>query len=90
MDIGPVESNDAAVSKGPQQSAVESLKEAGRLLGGATSFTDNYRTSEAVRVFPKTGSVLIFQQRNLMHSGDDVFRGVKFTVRTDVMYTSES
>jgi hypothetical protein len=59
------------------------------LLGGATSFGDDYRMRDSVRVFPKTGSLLIFQQRNLMHSGDDVFRGVKYTVRTDVMYTLE-
>lgn len=57
------------------------------LLGGATSFTDSYKATEAVRVFPKTGSVLIFQQRNLLHGGDDVFRGVKYTVRTDIMYS---
>jgi hypothetical protein len=57
-----------------------------KLLGGATSFTDGFSAREAVRVFPKTGSVLIFQQRNLFHAGDDVFRGVKYTVRTDVMY----
>ncbi|KAJ5731093.1 Prolyl 4-hydroxylase alpha subunit [Penicillium malachiteum] len=57
------------------------------LLGGATSFTDDYRASEVVRVFPKTGSLLIFQQRNLMHCGDDVFRGIKYTVRSDLMYT---
>lgn len=62
----------------------------GPLLGGATSFMQNYKTEEAVRVFPRTGSVLIFQQRNLLHGGDDVFRGVKYTVRTDVMYTTES
>ncbi|KAJ5389374.1 uncharacterized protein N7496_000442 [Penicillium cataractarum] len=55
------------------------------LLGGATSFGDDYRMRDSVRVFPKTGSLLIFQQRNLMHSGDDVFRGVKYTVRTDVI-----
>jgi hypothetical protein len=59
------------------------------LLGGATSFGDDYRMRDSVRVFPKTGSLLIFQQRNLMHSGDDVFRGVKYTVRTDVMYVLE-
>ncbi|KAJ6015699.1 Prolyl 4-hydroxylase alpha subunit [Penicillium herquei] len=58
-----------------------------RLLGGATSFMGDYRGRDAVRVFPKTGSLLIFQQRNLMHSGDDVFRGIKYTVRSDVMYT---
>ncbi|KAJ5180713.1 Prolyl 4-hydroxylase alpha subunit [Penicillium capsulatum] len=61
-----------------------------KLLGGATSFTDGLSTTVgAVRVFPKTGSVLVFQQRDLLHSGDDVFRGVKYTMRTDIMYTSE-
>ncbi|EKV15998.1 hypothetical protein PDIG_23530 [Penicillium digitatum PHI26] len=39
--------------------------------------------------FFKTGSVLIFQQRNLFHGGDDVVRGVKHTLRTEVMYTTE-
>ncbi|KAJ5201640.1 uncharacterized protein N7498_006303 [Penicillium cinerascens] len=62
----------------------------GPLLGGATSFMDSYKTKDAVRVFPKTGSVLIFQQRDLLHGGDDVFRGVKYTVRTDVMYTTQT
>ena len=61
----------------------------GPLLGGATSFMENYKTKEAVRVFPRAGSVLIFQQRNLLHGGDDCFRGVKYTVRTDVMYTTD-
>ncbi|KAJ5175448.1 uncharacterized protein N7482_001325 [Penicillium canariense] len=68
-----------------QEPLLEPLQES--LLGGATSFGDDYRMRDAVRVFPKTGSLLIFQQRNLMHSGDDVFRGVKYTVRTDVLYT---
>lgn len=57
-----------------------------RLLGGATSFMDGYDADDAVRFFPKTGSALIFQQRDLVHSGDDVFRGVKYTMRVDVMY----
>ncbi|PLB51376.1 hypothetical protein P170DRAFT_436395 [Aspergillus steynii IBT 23096] len=56
------------------------------LLGGATSFSDGFRSKGAVRVFPRAGSVLIFQQRNLFHGGDDVFCGVKYTARTDVMY----
>lgn len=68
-------------------SLLESHGKEGRLLGGATSFMDGYKTKDAVRIFPQTGSVLIFQQRNLLHAGDDVFRGVKYTVRTDVMYT---
>jgi hypothetical protein len=67
--------------------AEESLEKSEKLLGGATSFTDGFRAKDSVRVFPKTGSVLVFQQRNLMHSGDDVFRGVKYTMRSDVMYS---
>ncbi|KAL5333004.1 hypothetical protein BJX70DRAFT_85562 [Aspergillus crustosus] len=59
----------------------------GKLLGGATSFTPRLEEKERhVRVFPKTGSVLLFQQGELMHSGDPVFRGTKYTMRTDVMY----
>lgn len=30
--------------------------------------------------------VLIFQHRGLWHSGDDVVQGVKYTVRSDIMY----
>lgn len=59
----------------------------GKLLGGATSFVRDFEDdSPAVRVFPKTGSVLVFQQASLLHGGDSVFRGVKYTMRTDVMY----
>ncbi|PIG86965.1 hypothetical protein AARAC_004728 [Aspergillus arachidicola] len=57
------------------------------LLGGATSFRlESFAGERVVRVFPKTGSVLVFQQRGLCHAGDDVFRGVKYTMRSDVMY----
>ncbi|KAJ5788381.1 Prolyl 4-hydroxylase alpha subunit [Penicillium paradoxum] len=59
------------------------------LLGGATSFMADMDSRDPVRIFPKTGSILIFQQRNLFHGGDDVFRGVKYTVRTDVMFAKE-
>lgn len=58
-----------------------------KLLGGATSFTPPFdENGPAVHVFPKTGSVLVFQQFDLCHSGDPVFRGVKYTLRSDVMY----
>ncbi|KAF7585230.1 hypothetical protein BBP40_011615, partial [Aspergillus hancockii] len=60
-----------------------------KLLGGATPFTDGYSSRDAVRIFPKAGSILVFQQRNLVHGGDDVFRGVKYTMRTDVMYRKQ-
>lgn len=37
-------------------------------------------------VIPKTGRVLIFQHRGLLHSGADVLGGVKYTMRSDLMY----
>ncbi|KAF7172866.1 hypothetical protein CNMCM5623_004976 [Aspergillus felis] len=59
----------------------------GKLLGGATSFSASYGEGDGiVRVFPKTGLALVFQQYHLLHAGDPVFRGVKYTLRTDMMY----
>lgn len=61
----------------------------GKLLGGATSFIPipSYKSGNGqLRIFPRTGSVLIFQHTGLMHSGDPVFRGTKYTMRTDIMY----
>ncbi|KAH7096360.1 hypothetical protein BKA62DRAFT_662903 [Auriculariales sp. MPI-PUGE-AT-0066] len=56
------------------------------LSGGATTFfTDDMRAS--IDVFPRAGRVLIFQQRGLLHSGGDVNAGVKYTMRTDLMYS---
>lgn len=37
-------------------------------------------------VTPKAGRVLLFQHRLLIHSGDDVVNGTKYTLRTDIMY----
>ncbi|KAI1464073.1 uncharacterized protein F4812DRAFT_444405 [Daldinia caldariorum] len=37
-------------------------------------------------VKPKMGRALVFQQRMLWHSGQEVKRGEKFTVRLDLMY----
>ncbi|GIJ98423.1 hypothetical protein Aspvir_000540 [Aspergillus viridinutans] len=59
----------------------------GKLLGGATSFCASYREGDGIlRVFPKAGSALVFQQYHLLHAGDPVFRGVKYTLRTDMLY----
>ncbi|KAN0086596.1 hypothetical protein V8E54_000284 [Elaphomyces granulatus] len=62
-----------------------------KLLGGATSFLlcSMATQNNGVKIFPKTGSVLIFQHNGLMHAGDDIFRGVKYTMRTDIMYRQE-
>lgn len=56
--------------------------------GGATIFHDWTMTQE-LRVEPKAGRVLLFQHRDLLHSGGDVLSGVKYTVRTDIMYRKD-
>jgi hypothetical protein len=57
-----------------------------QLEGGATTFF-SWNMNERLDVVPKVGRVLIFQHRNLLHSGDDVISGTKLTLRTDIMYT---
>ncbi|KAI1339217.1 oxidoreductase domain-containing protein [Xylariaceae sp. FL0016] len=59
------------------------------LIGGATTFhgMDMKRRFDVV---PKAGRILLFQHRDLMHSGDDVVQGKKFTIRTDLMYAKEN
>ncbi|GLB38672.1 putative prolyl 4-hydroxylase alpha subunit homologue [Lyophyllum shimeji] len=55
------------------------------LHGGATRFwTPNKKAY--LDVHPKLGRVLIFQQRTLVHSGEEVTQGVKHTVRSDFMF----
>ncbi|KAK0636164.1 hypothetical protein B0T17DRAFT_587418 [Bombardia bombarda] len=55
------------------------------LVGGATSFfsSDEKRKMD---VNCKAGRVLIFQHRRVKHSGDDVVKGTKYSMRTDVLY----
>jgi len=53
--------------------------------GGATSF-HSWNMKRQLDVEPKIGRVLIFQQRDLLHSGADVVGGLKYTLRTDLMY----
>lgn len=57
----------------------------GELKGGATRFHSADERAE-FDVEPKIGRVLIFQHRNLLHSGADVDAGIKLTMRTDLMY----
>lgn len=55
------------------------------LEGGATRFL-GYGGDRILDVEAKPGRVLLFQQRGLMHSGEDVVKGTKYTLRTDVMF----
>lgn len=64
------------------------MAEAGKsaeLVGGATTFLSG-DSDRRVDVDPKAGRVLIFQHRRLFHCGDDVVKGTKYTMRTDIMY----
>jgi hypothetical protein len=64
------------------------LSDAAEKDGGATAFHSmSMHTAKDVKVFPKQGRVLIFQHRGLLHSGDEVTGGTKYTMRTDLMYT---
>lgn len=67
----------------------DSVAEAGEgnaeLVGGATSFLSS-NDQRKVDVDPKAGRVLIFQHSGLNHSGDRVTKGVKYTMRTEIMY----
>lgn len=54
------------------------------LKGGATRFFgsgDNF-----FDVNPATGACLVFQHKFLIHSGEEVEQGTKYTMRTDIMY----
>jgi hypothetical protein len=59
------------------------------LIGGATTF-NALDAKRRYDVYPKAGRILLFQQRDLVHAGDDVLQGVKYTMRTDMKYTIES
>lgn len=73
---------------------------ADELRGGATRFWKSgnvkgpekrkARPGETLRKYvdvkPRIGRALIFEQRGLVHSGEDVEKGMKLTVRTDLMY----
>ena len=54
--------------------------------GGATTFLDPTGRDRAVPCQPRTGSVLLFTQ-NLLHEGSLVRGGLKYTMRTEAMYT---
>ena len=52
--------------------------------GGATTFLDDDEQG-GVMIVPVTGRVLIFEHR-ILHEGSLVTGGIKYAVRTDVMY----
>ena len=75
-------------AKAAAKKALEEGKPEKLLRGGATTF-HSAKTSERLDVDPMIGRVLIFQHRHLLHSGDDVKSGIKYTMRSDLMYEFE-
>ncbi len=55
--------------------------------GGDTTFidVDTNDTDTAIGITPRTGSVLVFQH-DIYHSGAKVTAGLKYAMRTDVMF----
>jgi predicted 2-oxoglutarate/Fe(II)-dependent dioxygenase YbiX len=53
--------------------------------GGTTNFLDIDRDGRQSEVKPRAGDVLLFQH-DIFHSGTKVSAGLKYVVRTDVMY----
>lgn len=66
--------------------SVASVGQDADLVGGATSFLSSDDERKRVDVDPKAGRVLIFQHRRLYHAGDDVVKGTKYAMRTDILY----
>jgi hypothetical protein len=64
----------------------DSITNGGDVTGGATTFHYDLDMSSRVDVDPKMGRVLIFQHAHLMHCGDEVQQGIKYTMRSDLMY----
>jgi len=67
------------------------------LKGGATRFWPNPRLRKGLQakegvfvdVEPRMGRVLVFEQGDLIHSGEEVTTGVKYNIRTDVLYVED-
>lgn len=62
------------------------LNDGDGLAGGATRFWTPDK-KEYLDVEPRLGRVLVFQQRMLVHSGEEVITGIKYTMRSDFMFT---
>jgi len=60
--------------------------------GGATTFLkgiDKGQLKGDVEIVPKTGSILIFQH-DIYHEGSLLEDGIKYTVRTDILYRAST
>ena len=45
----------------------------------------NKNGAQLLKIKPKTGSIIIFNH-DLWHEGSEVYSGIKYCLRTDIMY----
>lgn len=80
--------HDGAFRRSPREQSLLTLMVYlnGDLLGGETEFeTYSDTPGDDLRVRPETGKVLLFEHA-VRHQGAPVHAGVKYVLRTDVMY----
>lgn len=56
--------------------------------GGETTFINPYNDEDLGKYIPKTGSVLLFQH-DMYHEGSTLLKGIKYAMRTDIMFMNE-
>jgi hypothetical protein len=73
-------------TEGHEGEEADGQSERADLVGGATSFFDFDTERQQLDVNCRFGRVLIFQHEGLLHSGEDVLAGTKYTMRTELLY----
>ena len=68
-----------------RMSATPSSSVRNLLAGGATNFLSDGSDLPTASVVPVPGRVLLFEHR-LLHEGEEVSAGVKYVVRSDIMF----
>lgn len=81
----PAAAKEAATVSTGRDQAEDDRRDGSKLVGGATRFFSR-RGDKHFDFSPSMGSCIVFQHRSLVHSGEDVIQGTKYTMRTDVMY----
>jgi len=76
-----------AKGQASQMTVMLYLNSAGK--GGETKFLNDWDGSKTVNVVPRRGLCLVFDHR-LLHEGALLLEGVKYAVRTDVMFERRS
>eukprot|EP01117_Protostelium_nocturnum_P020014 TRINITY_DN8827_c0_g1_i2.p1 TRINITY_DN8827_c0_g1~~TRINITY_DN8827_c0_g1_i2.p1 ORF type:complete len:253 (-),score=47.30 TRINITY_DN8827_c0_g1_i2:149-907(-) len=76
------------------------LNDSGEFEGGATIFLDPKKPMDArgsrfetvLKIEPGCGMAIIFEQndQNLLHEGEEIRKGFKYMIRSDIMYETET